>query len=195
MRTALLLSGGMRSTCLAWMYRPDIAIAIDYGQPAFAAELRSASAVCAELDIAMRVMSLREAGGADDDLGCSIVTALASDEEPWGLNGAGLIAAGVTEAYRLGASRLLIASRTRDNLALIRIAETDGNVLRAGLAEPVFPAIAHSTDALVKAGRVPGRLLLLTHNCVRSNTPCHDCPACDRASMAFLSIGFDLGFL
>ena len=195
MRTALLLSGGMRSTCLAWMYRPDIAIAIDYGQPAFAAELRSASAVCAELDIAMRVMSLRETGGADDATGCSIVTALASDEEPWGLNGAGLIAAGVTEAYRLGATRLLIASRTRDNLALIRIAETDGNALRAGLAEPVFPAIAHSTDVLVKAGRVPGRLLLLTHNCIRSNTPCHDCPACDRASMAFLSIGFDLGFL
>lgn len=195
MRTALLLSGGMRSTCLAWMYRPEIAIAIDYGQPAYAAELRSASAVCAELDIAMRVMSLQEAGGAYDVAGCSIVTSLACDEEPWGLNGAGLIAAGVTEAFRLGASRLLIASHARDNLALIRIAETDGNALRAGLAEPVFPAIAHSTDALAKAGRVPGRLLLLTHNCVRSNTPCHDCPACDRASMAFLSIGFDLGFL
>lgn len=195
MKTALLLSGGMRSTCLAWMYRPEIAIAIDYGQPAYAAELRSASAVCAELDIAMRVMSLREAGVAGDDVGCSIVSALACDEEPWGHNGAGLIAAGVTEAFRLGASRLLIASRTRDNLALIRIAEPDGNAARAGAAEPVFPAIAHSTDALAKTGRVPGRLLLLTHNCIRSNTPCHDCPACDRASMAFLSIGFDLGFL
>lgn len=191
----MLLSGGIRSTCLAWMYRPDFAISIDYGQPAFAAEIRSASAVCAELDIAMRVMSMREPSRTDEAMGASIVSPFFSDDEPWNANGDLLIAASVAEAFRLGASRLLIASRERHNLALIGIVETNGNARQACTADPVFPAVSHSTDALAKAGRVPGRLLLLTHNCIRSNAPCHECSGCDRANTAFLSIGFDHGLL
>ena len=42
----LLLSGGMDSTSIAWWKRPDVAISVDYGQRAAAAELEAAGAVC-----------------------------------------------------------------------------------------------------------------------------------------------------
>jgi 7-cyano-7-deazaguanine synthase len=49
-RTALLLSSGMDSLCLAWWKRPNVAITLDYGQLPAQAEIAASSEICRELE-------------------------------------------------------------------------------------------------------------------------------------------------
>jgi 7-cyano-7-deazaguanine synthase len=67
MKTALLLSGGMDSIAIAFWKRPSIAFTIDYGQLPAIAEVRAASAACAELKIEHHVIrtDLRALGSGD----------------------------------------------------------------------------------------------------------------------------------
>lgn len=46
---ALLLSGGIESTAIAYWLRPPLAVTIDYGQPSAAAELRAARVIAGQL--------------------------------------------------------------------------------------------------------------------------------------------------
>jgi 7-cyano-7-deazaguanine synthase len=52
---ALLFSGGIDSTALAWGLRPDLLIFLDYGQKAAAGELRAARSIAKELDLPIDV--------------------------------------------------------------------------------------------------------------------------------------------
>ena len=54
----LLLSGGMDSIALAWSLRPKLSLTVDYGQLPAKGEIQAASAVCAELGLAHRVLTL-----------------------------------------------------------------------------------------------------------------------------------------
>ena len=51
MKTALLLSGGIESTILAYEYKPDIAITIDYGQASANSEIKASKYICNKLNI------------------------------------------------------------------------------------------------------------------------------------------------
>jgi len=56
MKRALLLSGGMDSTSIAYWRKPDLAITIDYGHKAATGEIRAATAVCAALAIEHKII-------------------------------------------------------------------------------------------------------------------------------------------
>jgi 7-cyano-7-deazaguanine synthase len=52
----LLFSGGIDSTCLAWMERPDRLTFIDYGQIPAAGEQRACEAIAADLGFRLDVL-------------------------------------------------------------------------------------------------------------------------------------------
>ena len=58
MKSALLLSGGMDSTAIAWWKRPDLTITIDYGQKAAEAEKHASSQVAHALGIPHEVITV-----------------------------------------------------------------------------------------------------------------------------------------
>ena len=63
----LLLSGGMDSITLAWSLSTKLLLTVDYGQLPAKGEIQAASAVCAELGLSHRVLTLdcRSLGSGD----------------------------------------------------------------------------------------------------------------------------------
>ena len=55
---ALLFSGGIESTCLAVMTKPDLAITIDYGQVCAPGEIRAAKHIASLLGMSHRVIEV-----------------------------------------------------------------------------------------------------------------------------------------
>src|SRR5688500_6256259 len=55
---AVLLSGGLESTAIAYWLKPDVAITIDYGQPCAAGEIQAAKNICKSLSIAHDILQL-----------------------------------------------------------------------------------------------------------------------------------------
>ena len=53
---ALLFTGGLDSTALAYKERPDLCITIDYGQQPAPGEIRAAKAIAAELSLRHEVI-------------------------------------------------------------------------------------------------------------------------------------------
>lgn len=55
---ALLLSGGLESSALAWWKRPDICVTVDYGQIAARGEIAASTALCKILRLRHRTISV-----------------------------------------------------------------------------------------------------------------------------------------
>ena len=58
MKTAILLSGGIDSCCVAFWKKPELAIHISYGQRSELAELRASKAIASELGIHIEHISI-----------------------------------------------------------------------------------------------------------------------------------------
>ena len=58
MKRAILLSGGMDSSAIAFMERPQLAIVIDYGQMPAGGERRAARAVAKRLNIPLETIEI-----------------------------------------------------------------------------------------------------------------------------------------
>ena len=57
-KTAVLLSGGMDSICIAYWKKPDMAFTIDYGQVCAEAEIHSAAIICKKLGIEHHIIRI-----------------------------------------------------------------------------------------------------------------------------------------
>lgn len=185
MKTALLLSGGMDSLCIAWWLRPEIAITVDYGQLPAQAEKDASAAVCAELGIEHHIVSIdcRSLGSGD------MAGVAASDHAPasdwWPYRNQMLITFAVMKAIGLGAQRLLIGTVKSDG------SHADGTpqfvdaisrlvALQEGGIVVEAPAIALSTAELVSKSRIPEASLAWAHSCHKANVACGNCRGCNK---------------
>src|SRR5690606_26846711 len=53
----LLFSGGIESTCLAHLFRPELLLTIDYGQKSAEGEIRSSAFIAKKLDLKHEVLT------------------------------------------------------------------------------------------------------------------------------------------
>lgn len=195
MRAAILLSGGLDSTALAYWVRPVLAITVDYGQIAAAAEFRAARAVCRHLGMAHEELKidLRQLGSgvmAGVDQSC-----LAATSEWWPFRNQLLITLAGAIAIRHNIEELLLGSVISDS------EHGDGTQRFFELADALMqsqeghlrvraPGLNISSEDLILKSGVPISVLGWCHSCNVSETPCLNCRACKKQVQTLSSLGF-----
>lgn len=185
MKTALLLSGGMDSLCIAWWKRPDIAITIDYGQLPAQAEISAARAICSALNIDHHVIRVDcRALGSGDMAGASADEhAPASDWWPYRNQLLATLAA--MKAISLGVTHILIGTVRSDGSHMDgtpEFVEALNHLLtmQEGAMTIEAPAIHLATAELAHLSGVPVELLVWAHSCHKANVACGNCRGCNK---------------
>jgi len=179
---ALLFSGGIDSTALAWGLRPEKLLFVDYGQIAARGELRAASAIAGELGTELDVRHL-----SMQSVGCGTMAGgeplNASAPEFWPYRNQALI----TFAAMAYADRSLDAviigtvkgddSRHADGRP--EFIEAMNNLLRVQSGPSVeAPAMNFTTEELLKDMGVPRSVLGWTFSCHTGEWACGTCAGC-----------------
>lgn len=185
MRTALLLSGGMDSICIAWWKRPDVAITIDYGQLAAKAELQASRTICNVLKIEHHIISIdcRALGSGDMAGGQADLNAPASDWWPYRNQLLATLAA--MKAIALGVDCLWLGTVKSDGShrdGTPQFVEALDRLLgmQEGAMQIQAPAIDLSTAELARHSQIPLDQLAWAHSCHKANVACAQCRGCNK---------------
>lgn len=183
MSTALLLSGGMDSTAIAFWYRPDLAITINYGHASAMGEKRAASAVASELGIDHAFLTTNIAEIGSGDLAGTKPHKDAPATEWWPYRNQFLLTVASMRCLGDGISKLMIgALRTdgfhADGTPTFISAFNDLIIMQEGELEVVAPAIHLSAAELVRESEIPRELLSWAHSCHKSDIACGNCRGC-----------------
>ncbi|MBB2924119.1 7-cyano-7-deazaguanine synthase [Cellulomonas cellasea] len=191
MSRLLLLSGGLDSTALAAMVRPEHCLGIDYGQVAADAEHRAAREVARELDLPFVHLNMPAsalaAGLMSRDADTTSAVGVTAPEW-WPFRNQLLItiaaAWGVTRGFHEVLLGTVASDGTRhaDGTAEFRIAIDQLLSLQEGGMHVSAPASGLTTDELLTRSQVPEHVLAWTHSCHRANLPCANCPGCVKRS-------------
>lgn len=196
MRTALLLSGGMDSIAIAFWKNPDVAITVDYGQRAAAAEIRAASAVCEELGIEHHVIRADLSALGSGDMAGTAPASLAPVTEWWPFRNQMLVTLAAMKAVGLGVGQIMIGTlRTDGQHADGTPAFIDAtNALLAcqeGALQLEAPAIKLNASELIAQAEVPPEILAWAHSCHVANEACGQCRGCKKHYETLEELGFD----
>lgn len=180
---ALLLSGGIDSTALAYWLRPTIAITVDYGQAAAQAEIRAAEAVASALQIDHRVLRV---DCANFGAGCMVgkpALAMAATPEWWPYRNQFLVTVGAMALIDQGLQEIILGTVMGDDLhadgkaqfvealdALMRMQEGGVRVLA--------PALNMTSEKLLQVSETPRSLLGWTFSCHVGEHACGQCRGC-----------------
>lgn len=177
----LLFSGGIDSTCLAWLERPDHLLFIDYGQIPAKGELRACTAVAAELRLPFRVLraDLRALGS-----GTMAGTAATGDRQPefWPFRNQMLVTLAAMAFEREGLTEIIVGTVRTDRQhadGRQRFIKAMNQVLKS--QSPVVlraPAANETTDELVARSGVPLNMLGWTFSCHTGEWACGQCNGC-----------------
>ena len=193
-RTAILLSGGMDSTALAYLHRPSVAITIDYGQLPAAGEIRAASAVAQELQMDHEIIrvDLRMLGSGD--LAGEGAIDVAPNPEWWPFRNQMLVTLAAMRGISLRVNYILIGTVKGDNK------HADGRqefisamdkalALQEGGLRLQAPAIGLTAPELVLMSGVPSEILSWAHSCHVSEYACGLCRGCQKHYSTYEAIG------
>ena len=183
MSEAILLSGGMDSTCIAFWRKPKHAIMIDYGQRPARGEQRAAEAVAAELGLVFHRIEVDLRALGSGDLSDQPPLSIAAGPEWWPFRNQMLVTLAAMKAVTLGATTLLIGALRTDGFhvdgrpefvnALGQLLEMQEGGLRLEA-----PAITLSAAELVTTSGVPDELLAWAHSCHVAEFACGSCRGC-----------------
>lgn len=185
MKTALLLSGGMDSLCLAWWKRPEVAITIDYGQLSASAEVAASAKICEELRIAHCTVGVDCRGLGSGDMAGRDPDIHAHASDWWPYRNQLLITLGAMAALPHRISRLLLGtvrsdSDHRDGTPEFVSSMSNALALQEGGLIVEAPAIGMTTVELVRATSVPMPFLSWAHSCHKSDVTCGACRGCNK---------------
>ncbi|MCM2310915.1 MAG: 7-cyano-7-deazaguanine synthase [Steroidobacteraceae bacterium] len=195
MSEAILLSGGMDSTAVAWWKRPSLAITVDYGQRAARAERIASGQVCAELGIRHEIIAVdcSQLGSGDMSDGPSHLLARTTDW--WPYRNQLLITLAAMRAITLSATKLIIGTVRSDGddhldatTEFIRRVNDLVSYQEGGL-QVVAPAAELSTADLIRRSKLPPGLLAWTHSCHKADIACGDCRGCNKYLATYAELG------
>ena len=181
---ALLLSGGLDSAALAFWFRPDVCVTVDYGQKSADGELAAAESICLELSLPHRVIrtDLSALGsGSMSDCGAR-QGADAGAPEFWPYRNQMLVTLTGMLLQPEGLSEIIIGTVATDRHAdgrqpflktLHRLMK-----LQEGKVAVSAPAAMMTSVALVERSRFPERLVGLTFSCHLHHYACGQCRGC-----------------
>lgn len=185
MKTALLLSGGMDSLCVAWWKRPDAAITIDYGQLPAAAEIKASQTICKKLGIDHHIIRIDCRSLGSGDLAGTSADNRAPASDWWPYRNQLLITIAAMRAIVLDVRHLLLGTVKSDcshrdgSIEFVDVANTLLS-LQEGSMTVEAPAIHLSTADLVRQSGVTEGALAWAHSCHKSNVACGNCRGCNK---------------
>lgn len=186
---ALLLSGGMDSTCLAFWLRPPHAITIDYGQRPAAAEIRASRAICEAVGIQHHVITADCSSLGSGEMAAADTCQLAPTPEWWPFRNQLLITLASAKAIALGCTELIIGTLASDT------AHADGTHafldamdkllrLQEGNLRLIAPARDMTVVELICKSEIPPSILQWAFSCHIGNVACGHCRGCRKQRKA-----------
>ena len=181
--TALLLSGGMDSTAIAYWKRPSVGITIHYGQRPAPGEIRASSAICSALNIEHFVISANIAALGSGDLVGHPPSDGAPASEWWPYRNQFLISLAAMKCHQLCISELMIGALKTDGFHADGTREfidriNDLLALQEGNLRVSAPAIGLTASELVRQSEIPEELLCWSHSCHVAESACGFCRGC-----------------
>lgn len=193
-KRALLLSGGMDSTALAWSLRPDLGITIDYGQLAAPGEIRASAAVCQALRIQHRVIRVDCRSLGSGDMAGTDSLAFAPVSEWWPFRNQLIITLGAAAAIQAGMTCLAIAAVASDSShadGRREFFEQMNQLMLSQEGEIVLeaPAVGDTTVSLCRRVAVPFEILAWSHSCHIAEHACGRCRGCRKHRESMRELG------
>ncbi len=192
----LLLSGGMDSTSIAWWKRPDVAISVDYGQCAAAAELEAAGAVCRATGIRHEIIRVDCSSLGSGDMAGLPPVAAAPVPEWWPFRNQLVLTLAGIAAVRLGISNLMIGALVTDGEHadgrpdFIEAVSTLMSLQEGGITVTA-PAIFMTAVDLVRMSGIPREVLAWAHSCHIGDFACGQCRGCVKHYKTWEALGWD----
>lgn len=193
-RTAILLSGGMDSTAVAYWRRPSLAITVDYGQVSAAGELRAAAAVADELGMEHEIIQADLQALGSGDLAGRAAIDIAPIPEWWPFRNQMLITLAAMRGVALDVTRLLIGTVKSDSShgdgRCEFIAAMD-NVLKLqeGGLRLEAPAKDLTAVELIHTSAIPREVLAWAHSCHVAEYACGVCRGCCKHYETYEALG------
>jgi 7-cyano-7-deazaguanine synthase len=197
--SVLLFSGGLDSTALAAIYRPQLLLFVDYGQRPADLERRASRRVAELLDLGLADVSLgisafgsgllREEGGSQPSA--------APSPEWWPYRNQFLATAGAAVALQYDLTTVLLGSvapdgeRHLDGTAEFYTRLDALTHYQEGGVSVIAPGIHRSTEDLLRASGLDEQILGWTASCHRSNLPCGQCPGCWKRAQVLAAYGLE----
>ena len=188
---ALLFSGGIESTCLAVLTKPDMALTIDYGQISAPGELRAARHIASLLNMPHRIIEVplghlgtgELAGVPSNNSGCSV-------SEHWPFRNQILLTIAAMALANCGLRELTIGTVVTDNVhndGTPHFLKAMERLLQTQLAHFTLnaPASTITTYDLVLRSGVSRDLLGWTYSCHRAEIACGACRGCNKSLELF----------
>jgi 7-cyano-7-deazaguanine synthase len=179
---ALLLSGGLDSSALAWWYRPDICVTVNYGQRSAGGEIAASVGIAAELLIRHELIAvdLQELGSGMLSRKSAITAAKAP--EFWPYRNQMLVTLTAMKLVGEGLSEIMIGAVSTDIHADGRGPFLNGldKLMRCqeGAVRVTAPARHMTSLELFKRSGFPRSLLGLTFSCHAAEYACGQCRGC-----------------
>jgi 7-cyano-7-deazaguanine synthase len=193
--TLLLLSGGMDSIALAWGYRPDLTLTINYGQRSAAGEQRAASSVAAALGLRHRGLHIDCSALGSGDLAGTKPLEIAPEREWWPFRNQLLLSLAAPIALQEGLTTILIGSVRSDSF------HADGKrefidamrmllQIQEGGITVEAPALEEDAAELCRRVQVPYEVLAWSHSCHTSEYACGWCRGCNKHRSTMCELGY-----
>lgn len=194
-RRVLLLSGGMDSSSIAYVERPQYAININYGQKSAVAERTAARAISSILNIELIEVDIDCSVLGSGDLKGTNALSIGSESDWWPYRNQLILTLAAAKAVELGCVELLIGTVASDGH------HKDGTVKFVKLISDLFafqegglkvsaPAITSEAVSYIQQNKVPLNILGLTHSCHKANFPCCECRGCYKHQNTMEDLGF-----
>lgn len=185
MNSALLLSGGMDSICIAFWKRPSHAITIDYGQLAAKAEIESAIQICNTLNIKHHILTISLGDLGSGDMAGKPFDGNAPASDWWPYRNQMLVTIAAMKAITIDVNQLIVGSVKTDSQHIdgtLSFVEKISTLLsfQEGNLEVIAPAIYMTTNELIKESKIPISLLFWAHSCHKAEIPCRQCRGCSK---------------
>jgi 7-cyano-7-deazaguanine synthase len=196
MTTALLLSGGMDSTAIAYWRKPEVAITIDYGQQPAAGEIRAAQAVSHALCIDHHIVRCDLSALGSGDMAGSVALGVAPVPEWWPFRNQMLVTLAAMKAVGLGINTLLIGclatdGQHADGRADFVVALDNLLRLQEGYIRLEAPAIELTATELIRRSEIPMDVLGWAHSCHVGEFACGLCRGCRKHYETLKALGYD----
>lgn len=183
----LLFSGGLDSTSLVVLLKPEQTLTIDYGQVSAAGEVRAAAAISSELGIPHSVLHCDCSAVGSGLLAGKDADPIAPVVEWWPFRNQLLLTLAGAWALPHGCEELIVGSVRGDDTHADGTAafyeQADNLVaMQEGNLRITAPALSKTSESLLHEAKVPKGLLGFTHSCHRSEWACGLCPGCIKRS-------------
>jgi 7-cyano-7-deazaguanine synthase len=197
--TAILLSGGLDSTALAFWKKPDVAYTVNYGQVSADAEIKSSKRIASLLQIDHKILSFDLSSIGSGDLVNKEASSFAPKTDWWPFRNQILLTLTCSAiiSENINIHTLIFGTVSSDSYhkdGTNEFFEAFNNLLskQEGDIRITTPAINLSTSELVRISGITLEQISWTHSCHKSNLACGNCRGCYKHQNTMEELGWSL---